>query len=93
MKKRKYNVEELYAKELLSVAEVAYLLGSIPQQNVYAKLQNGQLEWVERQFSENRMAKKVYTKSVYEYILKRKGILYRNADKYRLPKGKWIFKK
>ena len=33
----KYDVDELYQKESLTVKEACYLLGNIPNQNVYER--------------------------------------------------------
>jgi hypothetical protein len=86
MAKLKYDKDELWRKEDLSVPEAAYLLGGIPLQNVYRKLDNGVIEYVkgESDFTK-RISKRIVTKSLFNYILKRRGQLYARADKFRLP--------
>lgn len=81
----KYDVDKLYSQEAVTVREAAYLLGSIPNQNVYEKLENGRLEYKTEETTNGYPIKKVLTKSLYNYILKMRGELYRRAEKYRLP--------
>lgn len=81
----KYDVDELYQKESLTVKEVCYLLGNIPNQNVYEKMANGRLQYRIEKAENGMSVKKVLTKSLYEYILKMRGEIYRRAERYRLP--------
>jgi len=83
----KYNVDELYKKELLTVPEAAYLMGGIPLQNVYIKLEKGTIEEREVENKHGNPVKRVVTESLYDYILKRRGELLRRIDRYRLPTG------
>lgn len=81
----KYDVDELYQKESLTVKEVCYLLGNIPNQNVYEKMANGRLQYRIEKAENGMSVKKVLTRSLYEYILKMRGEIYRRAERYRLP--------
>jgi len=81
----KYNVDELYQKESVTVREAAYLLGGIPKQNVYEKIANGRLERYIGDSEEDSSPRRILTKSLYNYILKMRGEIYRRAEKYRLP--------
>lgn len=81
----KYDVDKLYSQGSVTVREAAYLLGGIPNQNVYEKLESGRLNWVFGESKSGSQIKRVLTKSLYNYILKMRGELYTRADKYRLP--------
>lgn len=81
----KYDVDELYKKESLTVNEACYLLGDIPNQNVYEKLGNGRLKYRLEKGENGLYVKKILTKSLYDYILSARGEIYRRAERYKLP--------
>jgi hypothetical protein len=79
------DVNKLYSQDTVSIKEAMYLLGDIPNQNVYDKLLRGRIEFVLTPKKDGREVKRIKTKSLYNYILRQKGELYRRADRYRLP--------
>ena len=82
----KYDKEQLYKKRDLSVREVAYLLGGVPVQGIYRLMETGKLGFKPGE-SEliNTNSKRIPTRDVINYILKRKGALIRRLERYKLP--------
>lgn len=83
--KKTYNVNELYKKQYLNLGEVRYLLGGIPLQNVYAKINNGALKAVVVNNEKGLAVKRILAKDVLKYVMKRREELIFAANRLRLP--------
>ena len=83
--KKQYNVNELYRKEYLNLSEVGYLLGGIPLQNVYAKLNNKNLPFTIKENEKGMKVKRVLARDVLKYVMKRREELLFAANRLRLP--------
>jgi len=84
-KKREYDVNKLYKQRYLTLSEVGYLLGGIPLQNVYAKLNNGALKYRTITNSKGLPVKRVLARDVLKYVMKRREELLFAANRLRLP--------
>lgn len=82
---KNYDVEELYSKEYLTLPEVAFLMGGVPIQNVYAKLKNGRMKCVLRENQYEQSVKRIASSEVKEYIKLRKRELKVRFEALKLP--------
>lgn len=78
--------EELFKKEYLTIPETCFLLGGIPWQGVHKKIKNGNLEVVMKdEGMKGRSVQRIVTKSVIEYVLRRRASLLMELEKLKLP--------
>ena len=79
------DVNKLYKRKWLNLAEVAFLLGGIPRTNLYPKLYGGRIPYSIKKNKRNQEVIRVDSKDVYDYVIQRRKDLSNAIRRYPLP--------